>query len=379
MHVIYSRHYRRSSALPLQLLLVSLLGTMLGCTSHIHQPYEPARAAQQVQAIPVAQRPTYYDYERYRPVVETYALPFQQIDGYAVSGIRFPSSELNGQPDNLVDARYFRSNTPGPRPLLIVLPIWATHTFPSTVISNGYALHSKGEANVLWMQGDGALFDWFELADVDSEAAFDSAIDAAVNRFRAVAIDVRRLIDWAEAQPEIDSSRIGIIGFSMSALVGANVAGNDPRVHTAVYVLGGAHPWDMMAECNLVVQYMRESVSESLGWDQEQYRAFFRDKLRYGDPALWRGSYRSENTLIIESSKDDCIPAGSRASLFSATGEPERILYPYNHWQPFLSMTPVGRNVLTRDIFDFLDRSLLQTRGQTPRGSHQVTSTPQAR
>ena len=141
-----------------------------------------------------------------------------------------------------------------------------------------------------------------------------------------------------------------------------------------VDVLGGAHPGDMMAECNLVVEYMRESVQETLGWDHDQYRQYFRRALAEGDPARWRGQYRPEGTLIIESSKDDCIPARSRAALFSATGEPERIVYPYNHWQPFLSMTPVGRNVLTRDIFEFLDRKLLTPGPALNTGSHQVTS-----
>ena len=351
------------------MLCIALVALLSACTTHEHQAYNSASA----QAMPVSQLPDYYGYHAPAPQPEHYELPFQQLDGYRVSGLRFPSSEQNGQPGNLVDARYFQSDHSGRKPLLIVLPIWATHTFPSTVISNGYALHTGGEVNVLWMQGDGPLFDWFEIADVPDEEHFHDAVDEAVGRFRAVAIDIRRLIDWAETRPEIDSSRIGIIGFSMSALVGANVAGNDPRVDTAVYVLGGARPWDMMAECNLVVEYMRKSVSDTLEWDQEQYRAYFREQMRYGDPALWRGQYRPQNTLIVESSKDDCIPGDSRASLFQATGEPERVVYPYNHWQPFLAMTPVGRNVLTRDIFEFLDRKLLGSREDTHRGSHQLT------
>ena len=352
-----------------------LLMLVHACTSHEHQAYNPASA----QAVKVSQPADYYGYRAERPQPAFYPLPFQQIPGYQVRGLHFPSSEANGQPGNLVDARYFQSRQAGRKPLLIVLPIWATHTFPSTVVSNGYALHSQGQVNVLWMQGDGPLFDWFEIADVPDEPAFHTAVEEAVGRFRGVAIDIRRLIDWAETRPEIDSSRIGIIGFSMSALVGANVAGNDPRVDTAVYVLGGARPWDMMAECNLVVEYMRKSVSTTLGWDQEQYRDFFHSQLYYGDPALWQGNYRPQNTLIIESSKDDCIPAGSRSSFFQATGSPERIVYPYNHWQPFLAMTPVGRNVLTRDIFEFLDRKLLQQRDDSGRGSHQLTGSEQTR
>ncbi|MEH6586983.1 MAG: hypothetical protein V7720_10500 [Halioglobus sp.] len=357
-------------------LAIAAMALLLSaCTSHEHQAYNPDGQPYTMHA---AYQAGYYDYDAPIPEPESYQLPFQQTPGYHLSGIRFPSTEHNGQPGNLVDARYFRSLSSGPKPLLIVLPIWATHTFPAMVVSNGYTQHSQGQANVLWLQGDGPLYDWFKLAKIDNEAEFTRAVEQSSAKFRAVTIDTRRLIDWAQSRPEIDSSRIGIIGFSMSALVGANVAGNDSRIDTAIYVLGGARPWDMMAECNLVVQYMREQVSEDLGWDQEQYREFFQRHLAYGDPARWRGHYRPENTLIIESSKDDCIPEASRAALFHATGQPERIVYPYNHWQPFLSMTPVGRNILTRDIFEFLDRKLLHSRDEAPQGSHVLTSSSQA-
>ena len=355
---------------------IAMAVLLCACTSHEHQPYD---ADGQPYTMPAAYPAGYYDYSAPRPEPETYQLPFQQVPGYHLSGIRFASSEQNGQPGNLVDARYFRSHKSGPKPLLIVLPIWATHTFPSTVISNGYAQHAQGQVNVLWLQGDGPLFKWFEMSKIDNEDDFTREVETASARFRAVSIDTRRLIDWAETQPEIDSSRIAIIGFSMSALVGANVAGNDPRISTAVYVLGGAKPWNMMAKCNMVVQYMREQVSEELNWDQEQYREFFRKHLALGDPARWRGHYRPENTLIIESSKDDCIPEESRESLFYATGQPERVVYAYNHWQPFLSMTPMGRNILTQDIFEFLDRKLLPRQNGSHKGGSVLTSSAQSR
>jgi pimeloyl-ACP methyl ester carboxylesterase len=239
------------------------------------------------------------------------------------------------------------------------MPIWDTHTFPSTIMANGYTQHSQGAVNVLWMQGDNPLFDWFHLAGIQDEATFVAEIDRSVERFRMAAVDTRRLLDWAQTRPEIDSRRIAIIGFSMSAMVAANVAGNDPRISTAVFVVGGAHPGEVMSYCKVVVGYMRNHVKDNLGWSQEQFREFFRDKLSQGDPALWQGHYRPEGTLIVESGEDDCIPPGSREALWQATGRPERIVFPYNHWQPFLAMTPVGNKVLTRDIFEFLDRKLL--------------------
>ena len=86
--------------LPRAALLLALAGLLAACTTHVHQAYRPAAGA--VQAMPVGLRPAYYDYRAPRPTVETYALPFQQVRGYEVTGIRFPSSERNGQPGNLV-------------------------------------------------------------------------------------------------------------------------------------------------------------------------------------------------------------------------------------------------------------------------------------
>ena len=344
------------------LVSMSLLVLLTGCVSRVHEPMNYTSGT--YYTMPASNQAGVFDYTAPTPVPELFAMPARQADGYHVYGLRFPSSESNGQPGNRVEARYFESTsgTAAPKPLLIVLPIWATHTFPSTVIANGYARRSQGEANILWLQGDEPLFDWFKLADMPSEAAFEREVDVSVERFRSVAVDIRRLIDWAETRPEIDSSRIAIIGFSMSAMVAANVAGNDPRVSAAVYVLGGAHPWDVMTYCRVVVGYMRKGVMKSFGWSTEEFREFFRQKLAFGDPALWRGHYRPEGTLIIESSKDDCMPPESRDALWQATGQPERIVFPYNHWQPFLAMTPVGVNVLTEDIFEFLDRKLLPGR-----------------
>jgi hypothetical protein len=342
--------------------LFALCGLVLlgACTSHEHLPFEGTpTGGYHLRAVSASA--TSYDYRASTPQPEIFATPVRQVQGYDVYGIRFSSSERNGQPGNMVEARYYQSQRRGAvaKPLLIVMPILDTHTFPSTILANGYTQHSDGAVNVLWLQGDGPLFDWFHLGDIEDEAEFKAEVERSAERFRSVAVDTRRLLDWAETRPEIDSSRVAIIGFSMSAMVAANVAGTDSRIHTAVYMVGGAMPWDVMSYCRVVVGYMRERVKENLGWTQEQFRAFFREKLADGDPAQWRGRYRPENTLIIESSRDDCIPPESRETLWLVTGRPERILFPYNHWQPFLAMTPVGGKVLERDIYEFLDRKLL--------------------
>jgi hypothetical protein len=364
-----------------QALCWATVPLLAACTAHQHQPFDGDPRAGYF-AMPVASRESIFDYYAPPPQVETFEMPVRKVPGYDVSGIRFPSSAYNGQPGNQVEARYFQSQrrTEGPKPLLIVMPIWDTHTFPSTIVAHGYPVHSQGAVNILWMQGDGHLFDWFHLADIEAEDEFVDEIDRSVERFRTVTVDTRRLLDWAETRPEIDAGRIGIIGFSMSALVAANVAGTDRRIHTGVYMVGGARPWDVMSYCSVVVGYMRDNVKENLGWSQEQFRSFFHAKLAEGDPALWRGRFRAENSLIIDSAKDDCMPPESREALWQAMGQPERIMFPYNHWQPFLALTPVGNKVLTRDIYAFLDRKLLAppTRREASAGDYIPTVASEA-
>ncbi|MEH6591860.1 MAG: dienelactone hydrolase family protein [Halioglobus sp.] len=347
---------------PAALTLLSIFVLLVGCASHEHYDYVPRGffAAQPAGGE--------FPFEYTAEVPQALPIPQsrQGLEGYEVSRIGFPSSEVNGQPDNRVTARYLRSTSEPARakPLLIVLPIWATHTFPPTVISNGYALHSQGQANVLWMDGDEPLFDWFKLAAVDDEAELEQEVNATVERFRAVAVDARRLIDWAETRPEIDSSRIALIGFSMGAIVAANIAGNEPRVSTTVLVMGAANPGKIMAECGMVVAYMRNRVKKKLGWSQQQFEQYFSDKLRDGNPARWQGRYRSDSTLIVEAGRDDCMPLDTRRALRTATGEPERLVLDYNHWQSFLALTPVGAETLSRDIYLFLDQHLLGSSGQ---------------
>jgi pimeloyl-ACP methyl ester carboxylesterase len=350
------------SATRLASLLWALLALWLSaCTNHDHRPY--AGQDHGARLVPASQLPGPFDYSAATPKPITYPLPHRQLDGYLAEGIQFPSSIENGQPDNMVRARYYRSRQQPARarPLLIVLPIWDTHTYPSTTTVAGYARHSGGDAHILWPMGDNPLFDYFAIGRLESFEETEREIDLSVQRFRAAVIDLRRLLDWAETRPEIDSGRIGIIGFSMGALVGANLAGNDPRVDTAVYMVGGTRPWDIIAECQVVVGWARKRMKRALDWDQEQFRAYFHDKLAFGDPALWQGRYNAANTLIIEASEDDCMPPQSRLGLWESTGRPERIVFPYNHWQPFLAMTPVSGNVLNKDIYEFLDRKLFRS------------------
>jgi hypothetical protein len=109
--------------------------------------------------------------------VELIAQPFgrnqrldeEETDAYWVRSLSFPSIGENGQKDNLVTALYYQSKTPGKKKLVIVLPIWGSHTYPSDTIAAGLVEHGRGETHVLNFLGEDHLFDWAGMEKASSE------------------------------------------------------------------------------------------------------------------------------------------------------------------------------------------------------------------
>jgi dienelactone hydrolase len=56
--------------------------------------------------------------------------------------------------------------------------------------------------------------------------------------YRPLVVDARRALDLLAARPDVDRSRLGVVGFSLGAQIAAIVAGDDPRPK-AVDVIAG--------------------------------------------------------------------------------------------------------------------------------------------
>jgi cephalosporin-C deacetylase-like acetyl esterase len=197
---------------------------------------------------------------------------------------------------------------------------------------------------------------------VKTEAEFVAMAHDSAERYRASVIDMRRLIDWAETRPEIDASRIGFVGFSMSALVTATLLGNEPRVKAAVLMMGAANYADIFATCHDRAGEVRDHVIKTFGWSLDQYREFFRGIFGPADPTKFSGHYAPEKILMIDAMFDDCMPESSRAALWEVAGHPKRITMLYKHRTSFYSLTPLGLNFARRKIYHFLDDALDEDR-----------------
>jgi dienelactone hydrolase len=284
--------------------------------------------------------------------------PTKTTRHHEILTLSFRSSGHNGHPDNLAEGQYFRAREPGRKPLVIVMPIWGTSTYPSRKISTGYARRSRDGVNVIWVFGTAPVFPWDELRAVPTEEAFVAMARDSAERYTAAVLDIRRLIDWAETQPNIDPTRIAVVGFSMSALVTATALANESRITAAVIMMGAARFADVFATCGDKAGRVREHAMNDLGWSIDRYHRFFQELFGPADPMRFPGHYDPDHILMIDAMFDDCMPESARAALWDVMGHPQRVTMMYRHRSSFYTLTPLGLNFARRHIYRFLDEKL---------------------
>ena len=320
---------------------------------HVERELEPAPGFRYEPALQAA--PPFDAFER-TPV--ELSEPFDETRAHEIVRISFRSSGNNGHPQNIVEGQYFRSKEPGPKSLVVVMPIWGTSSYPPEKISTGYARRAGRDANVIWIYGTAPLFPWDELSSVPTEDGFRALGRDSAERFRTAVIDMRRLVDWATTRPEVDASRIAFVGFSMSALVTATLLANEPRIAGGVLMMGAARFADVFSVCHNRAGEVRDHAMRSFGWTIDEYREFFAGLFDPADPTRFQGRYDPAKILMIDAMFDDCMPESSRAALWEITGHPQRVTFLYQHRSAFYSLTPLGLNVSRRKIYRFLDRTL---------------------
>jgi dienelactone hydrolase len=326
-----------------------------GCASHTLVPYDPQRSS---PPDATSAREPIYPYQRRQISVDNQDLSDKETDSYDVRHLELGLIDENGRSNNRLTGVYFQGKAPGRKPLVIVLPIWGSYTYPPYVISAGLRRRSEGGINVLRLAGESFVLDWEDMAEAPTEEAFLDAMAAGLTRVQANVVDVSRIIDWAETQPDIDPGRIGLIGFSHGALTAGLVAVNEPRLAATVIVMGGAYPHRIFATCPGRVGKLREIIIDRFDWTVEEYQAALEPVVRPYDAATYPGRADPARILIIDAAKDHCIPADARDALWEVLGRPQRISLDYGHKKAFLSMTPLGFNWMRKQIYRFFELKL---------------------
>jgi dienelactone hydrolase len=333
---------------------IGMVGVLAGCTAHVHTPYRPDALLASAEdpaghIFPYARSPV--DYTNH-VIEQRPELTYQE------RRLHLRSYGENGQRDDALEAVYYRSNTAGALPLVIVLPLWGSHNYPPDEMTNTLRFRAKGAAHVLRVVGERYIYDWEAMGDARTESEFIEVMRRMVERDRINVIDVSRWVDWAEGRDEIDATRIGVIGFSRSALIAVPAAANEPRLGAVVSVMGGAHPHRIMATCDGRAEVLREKIMTRLGWTREEYERALAPVYAPIDIANYPGRADPSRILVFDSALDECVPQSAREALWETLGRPERYSLQYSHKTSFYAMTGLGLYWMRRRIYDFLEIAL---------------------
>ncbi len=350
---------RPAQALPGTILL-GCLGAVLtsgGCLPKTVQPFDPgatgriARSADSRALFRPAQRLLS------APAIEVRTL--RTLDGYEITDFDFPSVGENRQPENRVAASYYRAESPGKRGLVLILPIWGSATFPSNALRRELQARALDPGvDVLMVHGKHYLFDWDGIALASSPAILERRIGRSVQAVQNTVQDLRRLVTWALDQNDVDPGRLAIVGFSFSALAGAMTVGLDDRLETGVFIMGGGDLHEIFASCSSFAGKTRRAVQRTLGWSADELARRTRDVLAPINPNHYVREVDPAGILLVNASRDFCIPEPARDGFWHALGRPERILIQAGHRHAFFTMTPLGRHWTTRRVADFLTARL---------------------
>lgn len=348
----------RLSVIVMRIACSTSLLVAAACTSHTYMPLETAATMDSQEISPETDPAFSYGYED---------IPFTNhivgqgaTDEYTLRELVLPSAGVSPQGDRELRAKYYRSELPGPRPLVIVLPIYARFTYPSEKVGGFVQRHSDGGYHVLEVEGKNFLVNWYAAADTDNEEHLLDLFRQGAEAERIVITDLLRVVDWAEQQPEIDGSRVALVGFSRSAIVAATVATQEPRLAATVLVVGGAQPHTIIAQCGgKRTSAVQRNVKRQFGWDKDDLEKRLEPIFELVDAANYPGRVDPRTVLMIEAAKDNCITQPSRTALWEAMGRPELITLNYGHRKAFLSMTSLGGNWMCDRIYEFLDEKLL--------------------
>jgi len=254
--------------------------------------------------------------------------------GVDVFKLAFPSTTTSpDEANNTVHAEYYcpvgATNTPG----VIVLDIldgaqvvsraqalWlAQHDIPALIVFMAYygprrPPHSK-------------------------ERLISSDVEKSIRNITQTVKDCRCATAWLGTRPEVDATRLGLLGTSLGSFVGGVVAGVEPRLTGACLLLGGGNLVESFATHPKAKPVLQ--LFGTLGIQISTLKAVIAPV----DPITYAGTLKSKRLLLIGASRDDVVPPVAMKALWEATGKPTIRWIDETHVGAALHMIPMMRAV----------------------------------
>jgi dienelactone hydrolase len=239
----------------------------------------------------------------------------RQGEKYALYWLSFPSALKTEVPENnTVWCRFWQPKDGAKRRPAAVLLHWLGGGFETLEIV-GQRMAEQGIATLmLYMPGYGPR----RPKDGPREKPQNKDMDHMIAAMRQAVLDVRRAGDWLARRPDVEPSRIGIVGISLGAVVGSLAAGVDDHFGRSVFLIGGGDlPAIVMHGSKETAAAKERLVKE--GFTADKLRGMWKDV----EPLSFASRVRPEEILLINAETDEVIPKECTLRLHAAMGSPE--------------------------------------------------------
>jgi hypothetical protein len=236
-------------------------------------------------------------------------------NGVEIFALTFPSPVKSPHPENnTVHAEYYRPKKKGPFPCVIVLDI----TGGDQSLSRLFARHlAQNEIGGLFVQ---MAYYGPRRPPGSNLRLLSLDIDHSFKAITQTVLDLRRATAWMEARPEVDKTKLGIMGTSLGSFMATLAAEAEPKLGRLSVLLGGGDFIDGYWDHPQAAQYRK--LYESIGGTKKMAKDFVADI----DPITRAHLLKDRKVLIIAAKNDEIVPPKMAENLWKASGE-QRILW----------------------------------------------------
>jgi dienelactone hydrolase len=176
---------------------------------------------------------------------------------------------------------------------------------------------------------------------------------------KRMVLDHKRVIDWLEAQKDVDAGKIGIFGISLGGIKGAILTPLENRIQAAIIGLaGGDVPHILVHTTEPGLVKKREDYLKQHNLTLEQAEERLR-KMVTRDPLVYAPYVDPNKVMLVIARYDTVVPTEKCLLLKEKMGNPETIMLPSGHYTAALSIP-----YIKSEAFDFFEKRFNGTAGK---------------
>lgn len=222
-----------------------------------------------------------------------------------------------------VTAFLFLPKTPGPYPAMLVEHEWLPVTLTNEFVLCA-TLARSGIAAFLVVQP--YSYNRRILPRVPDVELLSGNSRQTVAAVRQAVLDNRRALDWLQTRPDIDPTRMGVVGISLGGILAPLIAGIDHRAKVLVTIVGGADVSDLVYD-----SFITYGLRPSLLYHRVTFDSIKRDYAPI-EPTNWLGGFDSRNALLFNGRFDVFVNPKQARHLANALGGAKIVWIPTGHY-----------------------------------------------